>query len=353
MEEDNAWTITEAVPEASADSREPSLAFVGEMLHLAWSRNRMLVHSIYDGSGWGVPIRIASGQQPHLAATPDGRLHCLFAHRFIGNYEIYYTCLINGSWALPEPVSRTPGASTDPALAVGPDGTLHAAWADTTPGYATVYYGTYRPPFWTSIPIPSGRGVLPTIAVAADGEVHVAWQDRVEAAGRYEILTSRLRDGQWSVPQLVSNSPNAHSLRPQLMADSRGACYMVWQEENGNIYHVRYAERGEQFWRAPADLSLNSDDCRYPFLAQNRQRYVQALWLEGRSLRHRVRPPETQADWWPPEELTSDQGGLSELTVAIGPTGEAHVAISRFNDSGAHQIYFTHRRAVVKPVVIT
>ena len=192
MANDNPWSAATLVPDAGADSREPALAVIGDTLHLAWNRNKTLYHAVFDGNVWSAPVRIASGEQPALAVTPDGRLHCLFTHKFIGNYEVYHVFLQGGRWSLPEPVSRTPGISTDPAVAVAPDGSLHAAWADTTPGESTIYYGTLDGLFWTSSPIPSGRGALPTIAITSTGDIHVAWQDRTGAAGRYDILSATL-----------------------------------------------------------------------------------------------------------------------------------------------------------------
>ena len=119
MANDNPWSALTPVPGAGTDSREPALAVIGDTLHLAWSRSRTLYHATFDGKTWSAPVRIASGEQPALAVTPDGRLHCLFTHKFIGNDEVYYTTLAGSQWSLPEPVSRTPGVSTNPAIAVG------------------------------------------------------------------------------------------------------------------------------------------------------------------------------------------------------------------------------------------
>ena len=349
----NTWSATTLIPGSGPDSRKPVLAVVGETLHLAWSRGRVLYHSTLEGSTWSVPVRVASGEEPTLCATPDGRLHCLFTHKFIGNYEVYHVTLTGGRWSLPEPVSRTPGVSSSPALTVGPDGSLHAAWADTTPGYPTIYYGRYDAPFWTSAPIPSGRGTLPSITQTLTGDVHVAWQDRTDATGPYDILSSVLRDRQWSVPQIVSNSPAAHSLRPQLLSGTKGDCYLVWQEEAGNLYHVRYAERGPNGWRSPADLSPGSDDCRLPYLGRNEQNFLEIVWLEGPHLRHRVRPPETQADWWPAEIAVANSTGLSEVSMVIERNGQVHVVLSGYQDSNAHDLFYAHRRPVVEEVIIT
>lgn len=353
MANNNPWSAATLVPDAGANSREPSLAFSGNALHLAWSRNKTLYHAVFDGSAWSAPVRIASGEQPTLAVTPDGKLHCLFTHEFIGNYEVYHVVREDGRWLLPEPVSRTPGVSTDPAIAVAPNGSLHATWADTTPGESTIYYGTLDGLFWTSSPIPSGRGALPSIAITSAGIIHVAWQDRTGAAARYEILSAALSNKLWSVPQIVSNSPAAHSLRPQLLVGANDDCYLVWQEEVANLYHVRYAERGETGWRSPADLSPGSNDCRLPYLARNSQNFLQIVWLEGSQLRHRIRPPEKQADWWPVEVAMANSEGLSELSMAIDQQNRVHIALSGYLGSETHELFYCNRNPVLESVIIT
>jgi hypothetical protein len=349
----NPWSTATLIPDAGTDSRDPSLAVIGATLHLAWSRSQTLYHATLNGSTWSTPVRIASGEQPALAVTPDGHLHCLFTNKFIGNYEVYHVVLQDNRWSLPEPVSRTPGISTDPAIAVGPDGSLHAAWADTTPGESTIYYGTLDGLFWTSSPIPSGRGALPTIAVTSTGDIFVAWQDRTGAAGRYDILSAALDHDLWSVPQIVSNSPAAHSLRPQMLAGARGECYLVWQEEAANLYHIRYAERGENGWRSPADLSPDSNDCRLPYLGLNNQDFLQIVWLEGQQLRHRIRPPGEQADWWPAEIAMQNSEGLSELSMIIDEQNRVHVVLSGYLGSETHGLFYCHREPVLASVVIT
>jgi len=353
MASENPWNASEVISDAAFDNCEPSLAFVGASLHLVWNRSKTLCHSIYNGKAWSVPVRVASGEQPVLAAGSNGSLHCLFAHRFIGNYEIYHVTYDGERWSLPVPVSRTPGISTSPSLAVGPNGSLHAAWGDSTPGYSTIYHGTYLAPHWTSAPIPSGRGASPSIALTPEGDILVAWQDRLDEDSRYEILSSVFQNDRWSVPQIVSSSATAHSVRPQLLATVRGGSHMVWQEEAGNIYHVRHAERGDNGWGSPLDLSPYSDDCRLPHLARNRQDFLQTVWLEASHLRNRVRPPDREANWWPAESAPNSYGQLSELSMAIGPTGEAHVLMSCYTATGTRLLLHTRRQAVVQPVIIS
>ena len=136
------WSSSEVLEVATAESREPAVAMLGETLHLVWNCNQQLYHAWRTADGWSQATPVAIGEQPVLAAAPDGQLHCLFVNQFARNYEIYHVWWDGARWSLPVNVSRTAGASSQPALAVGADGSLHAAWADTTPGYSVVYYGT-------------------------------------------------------------------------------------------------------------------------------------------------------------------------------------------------------------------
>ena len=162
------WSSSEVLEVATAESREPAVAMLGETLHLVWNCNQQLYHAWRTADGWSQATPVAIGEQPVLAAAPDGQLHCLFVNQFARNYEIYHVWWDGARWSLPVNVSRTAGASSQPALAVGADGSLHAAWADTTPGYSVVYYGTRDSFFWSTRPVPSGRGAAPTIASAPD-----------------------------------------------------------------------------------------------------------------------------------------------------------------------------------------
>ena len=344
----NPWTAGTPITGIPADSHEPTLALVGEQLHLAWTSNRVVYHAYLTAEGWSSPVRVASGEQPTLAAAADGRLHCLFVNQFAGNYEIYHVSRADNGWSLPQNVSRTRGVSTHPTLAIAPDGALHAAWADNTPGYSVIYHGHQQGAFWSSVPIPSGRGSMPALTITPNGDLYVAWQDRLSATGRFEVFGSIHCDGAWSIPELVSDAPDAHSLAPRLVTNVQGGCHLVWQEEEAGIYCVRHADRRPNSWAAPVDVSETDSDCRLARITANRQGFLQAVWLEGQLLHHRVRSPEYDAAWWEAETVSSECQGLSDLALAISRAGTVHLVACGFDGAGSRCLYYIQREPVFK-----
>jgi hypothetical protein len=346
---DRFWSPNEPVPGVSADSYQPALATLGDELHLVWSSGRILYHIVRSSGMWSSPATIAAGEQPSLVATQSGELHCLFANPFVGNWEIYHIAWTGQRWSLPAPVSRTSGASTEPVLAAAPDGTLHAAWADTTPGQSIIYYGTYSSSFWTSEPIPSGRGCRPTIAVTLYGDVCVAWQDHASQTQAFDIYCSTLQEGKWSLPDAVSDTASAHSVKPCLTSNVQGGVHLIWLEQVAPAFTVRHSDRRVNGWSQPTSVSVGSKDCRQARMVANPQGFLQAVWLEGNVLHHRVRPPDIDAAWWVPQTAIGDYRELSDLAIASSQAGELHAVWSGFGSSGMRSLYWARREPIFRP----
>jgi hypothetical protein len=349
MSFDRFWSPSELVPGTPADSYQPSVALLGGALHLMWSSDRVLYHSMRSAGSWSPPFPVAAGEQPSLVAAPHGGLHCLFAHPFLNNWEIYHVSFDGVSWSLPEPVSRTTGASTQPALVAGPDGVLHAAWADTTPGESVIYYGAREGAFWSSSPVPSGRGCQPAIALAPSGELCIAWQDRVSQTQAFDIYSSVLQQGKWSLPDMVSDTASAHSQKPCLATNKQGGLHLIWLEEEDSHFTVWHSDRRVNGWSAPTAVSVGAQDCRQARIIANPQGYLQVVWLEGNALHHRVRPPEIDATWWVPQTAEGDYRELSDLGIACSPTGELHVIWSGFEGGGTRALHWARREPIFRP----
>jgi hypothetical protein len=347
---DRFWSASEPVPGVTADSYQPALVVLGDALHLVWSSRRVVYHAVRSPSGWSAPRTIAAGEQPALAATPGGELHCVFANPFLGNWEIYHVKWTGDGWLLPAPVSRTRGASTQPVLAADQRGALHAAWADTTPGESVIYYGECSGPFWSSTPVPSGRGCQPSIAVTASGDVWLAWQDRAVQAEAFDIYASVLHEKAWSLPDMVSDTPQTQSINPCLASNVQGGVHMVWLEEGGSVFEVRHSDRRVSGWTQPTPVSVGGQDCRQVRIVANPQGYLQVVWLEGNALHHRVRPPDLDATWWVPQTADGDYRELSDLGAANSPSGELHVAWSGFGAGGTRSLYWARRQPIFSPV---
>ena len=351
MPPNSRWSGAEALPARPGDCCEPALAAAGEVLHAVWTQGRTLNHSYRSGGSWSEPCQIAVGGQAALTAAPDGNLHCLFSAQMLGNVEIYHTAWGGAEWALPELVSRTRGVSIYPALAVAADGSLHATWADTTPGYSTIYYGRREGGPWTSKPVPNGSGSHPAIAVGPEGDVYVAWQSRLPDTGRFEIFCAISSGRGWELPANVSDNGQRHAIYPALTIDSQGVCHLVWQEDRGEVFGVRHADRYPNGWSEVDDVSQDDSDCRLPRACQARQDYPQVTWAEGQILTHRVRPAERYAAWWESEVAGEPRGAVSGLAATMAANGELHVIWAAYTAGDTRRLYATHRESVFKPAV--
>ncbi len=337
------WSQSEAISVVAANSREPAMAMSGEVLHLVWNANRMLYHARCEAGAWSRPTAVASGEQPVLAVGPDGRLHCLFAHQFMRNYEIYEVVGDDERWSLPVNVSFTDGASSAPVVAVGADGAVHAAWADTTPGYSTIYYGTRSSTFWVNRPVPGARGTMPAIAVTSDHTVFIAWSDRRDDTGAHDVFCVICRDNVWSPPESVSDSQASDSLWPRLVIDQRDQCHIIWREEADGVSHIYHADRRPNGWSRPTVISEVSSDCRPAQVAANRAGYIHAVWWDGNALAHRIKPITFDAPWRAAELIPVECSDVETLAVGVSATRQVHVIWSGTDADGFQRIYHAVR----------
>jgi len=349
MPTENPWSTETLIPNTPPDSQDPALAATADALHAVWVSNKTLYHARYADGGWGEPVRFASGETPSLAAGPGGSLPCIFSHLFLGHSEIYYVRWDGLRWTLPQQVSRTSGASTHPALAVAQDGCTHIVWADTTSGESLIYYARPRGSAWAHSPIPNAVGGRPAVAVTPAGEVYAAWQSRLAETDRFEIVAAVYREGSWSLPEVVSDAPDRHSIGPALAVSPGGSVHLIWQEAQDNRYVIRHAERLPGGWSVPVDLSVPGSDARLPRLAAGPKGFFQAVWAEHATLKHRARPAEPAAAWWGEETACAACPGISSLATAILPaTGELHVLWSAYYDLDQRRLYHAYRKALVR-----
>jgi hypothetical protein len=345
------WSSSEVLEVAAAESREPAVAMLGETLHLVWNCNRQLYHAWRTSEGWSRATTVAIGEQPALAAAPDGQLHCLFVNQFARNFEIYHVWWDGIRWSLPVNVSRTLGASSLPVLAVGSDGSLHAAWADTTPGYSVIYYGTRGSFFWSARPVPSGRGAAPTITSTPDGAIFIAWQDRRSDTDNYDIFCSTYRDDTWQPPESVSDSASTNSLLPKLAASKQGEVHLIWQEEREGLYHIFHSDHRSNGWSQPIDVSQTTADCRLAQIANNPLGYIHVAWSDGQTISLDVRPTLPDAPWRNPETASEDCYEIDALVMAVSNARTSYIIWCALDQSDTRQLFYAQREPFPRHVV--
>lgn len=352
MPVDPNWSPVEDLSFVPANSEQIAVAAGGGAVHLVWAQTKVIYHARWVDGAWSAPVKVAAGEQPSLAVAADGALFCAYANWFLGNREIYVTTYRDGKWGLPVLVSRTTGESFDPAICAGTDGGLRLVWADTTPGEPVIYYAHYDGQNWPLAPIPNGKGSRPTIA-AGGSTVHVAWQDRLASSdvAAYDVLACRQTDGgEWTLPDMVSDTRDLHSLLPRIAVNNEGACHLVWQEERDGLYVIRHADLWPEGWAEPVDVSDPLYDARLAFALPNRWGQFQIVWSEGSLLKHRVRGGAPQGQWQGAEIACEACAGLSELAVAIAEKGELHAVFTRYTNGNRHT-YYLRRKAIERQKV--
>jgi hypothetical protein len=348
MASENPWSASESFDGVVADVRDPAIALVGEIPHVVWSRGRILHHAVHVGGRWSSPGKVHPGEQPSCLTTADGRLHCVFAHAFMGNYEIFYISYDGDKWSVPQPVARTSGLSSRPALASAPDGTLWAAWSDTTPGYPTVYVARRERAGWVSGPVPGARGTRPVLALNRDSSAYLAWQDRRPTSKRYEVFCAVRQKDVWSTSLVVSDTPTQHSVLPHLAASVLGICHMIWLEDRGGVYAVMHSAHFANGWSVPSVVSTPGRDCRNPRAACNRQGNLQVVWSDGGDVKHRYRSPAAEVTWWPEERVRGSADGIPDLSWGLSPSGVGHLVSTQFSPSATALPAYTFRRPLYR-----
>ncbi len=138
--------------------------------------------------------------------------------------------------------------SEAPAIAVDLDGNVHIVWQDNGNILGSGFdYDLFHRVFsvnddsWSDIElITEGSDIddrSSSLAVGGDGSLHVVWERRTnEDSGEdFDIFYSRNTGSGWSAAIKVStDAGNNRSGNAQVVADSAGMAYIVWQD-NGDI----------------------------------------------------------------------------------------------------------------------
>jgi|GEM_PF-920278 len=277
------WSDPTTILPNQSSAEYPMVAYTPDrVVHAVWESNSRIYYANRPpGGAWSIPTMVAYGFAPHTVADNAGTLHVAFVNLFMGNYETYYIYRTNGTWRLPINMSYTTGYSAHPKLALASDDTLHAVWMDNTPGYWTTYHATWNGQFWSNRPIPSGRGQSPAITIAGDGAVYVTWQDRMprkaDEQGAFDIFISALRDGTWSPPLNLSDSPEADSLGPDITSTTDGEMHVAWVD---NEWAVRYCYGQQAAWSLPQVVAVVDGYASNPHITTEGGKYLHLVWEE-------------------------------------------------------------------------
>lgn len=341
------WSTPTPVASGLTEAARPKLARTADgITHALWESGGDLMYaSKQPEMDWSQGERVAAGIEPALAIDSAGRLHAIFANQFLGNYDIFHSVLQAGTWTLPINVTRTSGVSMRPVLAASNNGQIFAAWMDNSPGYWTIYIATWSGGFWSSQPIPNGRGQSPAIAITQDAKVFLAWQDRVPTldnpSGVFNIFLSQWQGAGWSLPINISDRSDRDAIGVNLVTTADGLAHLVWIE---GLQTVRYNFGEGLYWPNPQIVSQAAIMARGPHIAVTTGDMLHIAWDEGELLRITA-APKSPPSWPKPEVVMALQGTLKdvEFTVQGEPRNSLTLSWVQTSAPGNVSIYQSHR----------
>jgi hypothetical protein len=343
VQADGNWVTPANLSNSTVDTTAADIAVDGSgHVHVVWSEVGEIRHRVNTGSGWTVPTIIAAGTLPNLTAGPGpSSLHLTFVNRFGGHDNIYYTSWQNPGWQLPVNVSDTENPSSQPALAVASDGELAIVWREQLSASNRIYVARSDDGSrWSSGPLPNAQGAHPVVTFYASGAPLVAWQDALDVGLPLDIFVSQWREGSWSLPLAVSDSPLVDSSQPAITVGGHGAT-LAWQEDESAGSRIYTADLTEAGWDSPTQRS-NAPDAFDPAVGIAASGQGHLAWITNSDVRYQSWMPTTDT-WQPIETIVSGQADFGRIKVAA--QDKAHVI---WLTGGANRdLYYSTMRAPV------
>lgn len=339
----NEMTWTDAYNVSTSpdvDSEMPALAVTDSgIAHIVWEEGEQLYHSYRAASSWSEPSPIpgtGTGEQPALDAGPNDEVHLVY----VNDPDVFYAAWDGSAWSLPKNVSQTSQVSDSPDVAVASDGSIHVVVVEQTLSGKQLYYarsadGSYWPDYRY---ISSAYGEGPAIDVAREDAIHIAYR----SDGENDIYTLNGTIADWTLPQNISNTPDAFSTAPDLALEKSGAAEIVWQETINDTNQIQYSH-GED-WIPVITLSSSSSGASMPSLAIDTFGHRHVAWDDEGfpfSIRHTwTSDPEI---WPAPEILYASTLPLEDVALDVGRDGVVHAVWTEIH-SGQGEILYTRKQ---------
>ena len=274
----DAWRPAHALSASpGVVEHSPSVAFAngGTVPWVAWSASRgieqsEIVVSRWIGDGWSPPVTVPGtkalrGDQPFLAAGPDGTLWLAWIGQDGVDSEVYASRWDGANWSDPWQVGRDDQApqayDTHPRLAMNATGKAWLVWASYEGSlndeiHSSYWDGSAWSPQQRVSASDDTPDVWPAVVLDAAGQPWVAWQGaETEGIGRWRIYLSHWdrSSSSWSSESLVSSPPYQflEERRPDLVFDSAGRLHLAWAVAGESSGFARTSWDGKN-WALPA-----------------------------------------------------------------------------------------------------
>jgi len=308
-------------PGSLLGAKYPSLAAIGDSLHLAWHDYRhggirnseIYARALALDGGLGGEQRLTTtlntenpgdnGYVPTLVIGGDEVVHVVwYDFRWDPNRaDIFHKRRTAAGWITPLGDSSDVNVSRSivdgfnsgaPALTAAADGVVHAVWAERGQGIYRIRHARFDPASGWSAPAtaaqPGATAEDPTAAVDPDGTLHAVWVD-----GRHPAHTLYARSlpdgGSWGA-ELRLTPTTVEAGDPSLIATADGALHLVWQDarvsfENREIFYRRRPPGGGWDASGAADVRLSNANDRSdrPSITADAGLNLAVAWRDRRS----------------------------------------------------------------------
>jgi len=282
------------------------------------------------GGDWSselISAPAADMESPALAMDRDGNAVAAW-HRSDGGNSVVQAAVrpAGGAWSAPEDLSSVEDPAFDVRIAAE-HGRIGAVWVVLHNRHTLIRSSTRSVDgAWSSpqtIAGPVGNPGAPTIALDDHGGAVAAWR---WSNGAYRVVeaASMAPDGTWTTP-LVLSGPSRNATPPRLAMDADGQAVAGWIRSDGDWTVAQVASRSpEGSWTRPVTLSKRAGNARNLDLDMTRDGHAIVTWRQGypnSNLWSASRPPESAA-WGDPSPIAYNWLG-AQADVTLDEQGNA------------------------------
>ena len=345
-------------------------------VHVIWSQmmateNRppaegdTLFYARWNGETWTKPMDIMISpvdgiEWPDIAATPDGRLHVVWATGG-KNSRLYYAsapaCCAEDARSWSKPVLLDMRILDAPAVLADPLGRLHVAYASQETNDIIYTRSIDGGSTWSSpIQMPSGvvqedeYSIYPRLAADDSGRVHLVWTN-LPWPGR-SIMYARSHDGglTWESPHMID------SFNQNYRSESYGPIYVDVEAWGENQVHIIWdgpptVERNH-IWSADGGRTWSSRSLLFPEITLAGRSGWNDMAFDSAGILHSVTLGALHATFdgssWSSTEVIAPSDpsaiGCELLRIAIGLGNQLNV-VWVDKDTTPFIVYYSHAQA--------